>query len=387
MKIALISNVYEPFERGGAEKVVKSILKELRKSNEIVLISTKPKGIKVELRQKENRKLYRFFPLNIYYYLNDYKHNAFIRLIWHFFNQFNLHSYFVVKKILKKEKPDLVITHNLMGIGFLIPKAIKKYKWIHTLHDVQLTVPTGLIIKDHEKDFLVSGFLTKCYSWINKKLFGSPEKIVSPSKWLLDYYQQKGFFKNSKTQVLPNPASFKIKSEPKAELEKPIKLFFAGQIQEHKGIMFLVKALKQTDMQFKLIIAGAGTKEIELKSIIHDDNRFRFLGKVDSNQIKDLLEFSDYLIVPSLCYENSPTVIYEAFSQAVPAIAADIGGIGELVKENDTGFVFDAGNIDSLIQAIQIAEKAENYSQISENCLNLIRNLSIDEYCNKLLDN
>jgi len=387
MKIAVISNLFEPFERGGGEKVAKSLINELGKSNEIIVISTKAKGLKVELQEKRNQKIYRFCPLNIYYYLNDYKHNAFIRFIWHFFDQFNWHSLFVIRKIIKKENPDVVITHNLMGIGFLVPWAFRKHKWIHVLHDVQLAVPSGLIIKGHEKDFVVSGFAVKLYARINKWLFRSPQKIVSPSKWLLDFHNEKGFFKNSIKLVLPNPVSLKIKSEPKSEFEKPMKILFAGQIQEHKGIMFLVKALKQFELEYKLIIAGAGTKEIELKSIIHDDNRFRFVGKVDTNQIKDLLSFSDYLIVPSLCYENSPTVIYEAFSQGVPVIASDIGGIPELVKENETGVVFEAGNKQSLIGSIKRADKTHNYIGLSKNCINFAVKNTIENYCSNLLDN
>ncbi len=385
MKIAIITNVFHPYERGGAEKVVKHLVNELKKDNQVVLITTKPKGLALELEEAQNIKKYSFFPLNIYYYLNDFKHNAIIRLIWHFFDQFNLHSFFVARKILKKEKPDLVITHSLMGIGFLIPKAIKKYKWIHTLHDAQLAVPSGLIIKDNEKDFFVSGFLTKCYARINKCLFGSLQKVVSPSQWLLDFHEEKGFFKNCEKRVLPNPASFEIKSNPKQEFEKPIKILFLGQIQEHKGIIFLAKALKKLDRQFKLIIAGAGTKEIELKSIIHDDNRFRFLGKVDSNQIKNLLDFCDYLIVPSLCYENSPTVIYEAFSQGVPVIAADIGGVAELVKQGQTGFIFDSANTQQMLEAINRAEAVENYAQISQNCIDLIKEYTPENYLKNLL--
>jgi len=386
MKIAIITNVYQPYERGGAEKVVKNLVNELRKDNQVVLITTKPKGLAVGLEESQNLKKYSFFPLNIYYYLNDFKHNAIIRLIWHFFDQFNLHSYFVARNILKKENPDLVITHNLMGIGFLIPKALKKYKWIHTLHDVQLAVPSGLIIKGHEKDFLTNGFLTKCYAKINKWLFGSPQKIVSPSQWLLNFYNRKVFFKDSEKQVLPNPVLTANKQEPKYELSMPLKLLFIGQIQEHKGIIFLVDTLKKSDLKFNLTIVGAGTKEIELKSLIHDDQRFKYLGKVDSNQIVDLLSQTDYLIVPSLCYENSPTVIYEAFSQAVPAIGSNIGGIGELIKENQTGYLFEPVNTNSLIDAIKKANRPHNYNQMSQSCIDLIKEYSTNNYVKKLLD-
>jgi len=391
MKIAVISNLYSPYERGGAEKVVKSIANELKKDNQVLIITTKPfenfKSLKIEKIQKNNLEIFRFFPLNIFYYLNDYTHNAIVRLMWHFFNLFNPHSYFLIKKILKSEKPDLIVSHNLMGLGFLIPKAIEKLKlkWIHVIHDVQLAVPSGLIIKGREKDFVVSGFLTKLYSKINKKIFGSPRKIVSPSKWLLNFYDKKGFFPNSQKQVLPNPVSFEIKEQARFDFEKPLNLFFVGQIQEHKGIIFLIKSLKQLDLEFKLIIVGSGTKEIELKSLIFNDNRFKFLGKVNSNEIKQLFVKTDYLIVPSLCYENSPTVIYEAFSQAIPVIAANIGGVAELVREGKTGFVFEPANKESLLLAIKKAAQIENYSQVSRNCLDVVEKCIPENYVKNLI--
>ena len=158
MKICLISNLFPPIERGGAEKVAQAMARGLRKAgHDVFIISTKPQG---EFKQEieDNLKIYRFRPLNIYYYLNDFKHHAIVRLLWHFFDIFNFHSYFVIKKILINEKPDLVISHCLMGIGFLLPTLIKrlKIKHFHVIHDVQLAVPSGLILKGQENNFAIS---------------------------------------------------------------------------------------------------------------------------------------------------------------------------------------------------------------------------------------
>jgi glycosyltransferase involved in cell wall biosynthesis len=214
MKICLISNLYPPITRGGAEKIAQTAADGLKKAgHEVFVISTKPwggrKSLKPTTSDEGGIKIYRFYPLNIFYYLNDYKHHALWRMKWHFLDMFNLQSARVVKNILKKEKPELVMTHNLKGIGFLIPRAINKLgiKHIHTLHDVQLAVPSGLIIKGRENNWQQKIFLRKWYEAICRRLFGSPDVVVSPSKWLLEFYIKKGFFKNSKKIVLPNPVA------------------------------------------------------------------------------------------------------------------------------------------------------------------------------------
>ena len=96
--------------------------------------------------------------------------------------------------------------------------------------------------------------------------------------------------------------------------------------------------------------------------------------------------FGRHMIVPSLCYENSPTVIYEAFSQGVPVIAADIGGVAELVKEGETGFVFEADSTDSLLKAIKKAEKENNYIEMSRKCIEYASQFNIKDYCKTLID-
>ncbi|HUT21866.1 MAG TPA: glycosyltransferase [Candidatus Bipolaricaulota bacterium] len=385
MKIAIISNLFAPYQRGGAEKIAKAQAEFLVKNHEVFVISSKPDGSEISVEQKNELKIYRLSSANIYYYLDDFRHGVLARLIWHYLDQINLVNFFRVRKILKKEKPDLVVSHNLMGLGFLIPLVLKKYQWTHVLHDVQLAAPSGLIIKGEENTFSVAGWPVKIYSWLNKRLFNSPTKVVSPSNWLLDFYLVKGFFKKSKTQVLPNPILFEIKNSTK-EKSSSLKLLFVGQIEEHKGILFLINALKESKRNFILSIAGSGSKESEVKSLLGGDERFKYLGKLAPMEIKDLIATSDFLVVPSLCYENSPTVIYEAFSQGMPVIASKIGGIGELVKEGETGFVFEAGDRDQLILAVQKAMATQNYGQLSQNCLSTVGDFNSKQYLEKLLD-
>ena len=63
----------------------------------------------------------------------------------------------------------------------------------------------------------------------------------------------------------------------------------------------------------------------------------------------------DWVIVPSIWWENSPMVIQEAYSHGRPVIAADIGGMREKVEHGVTGLLFRARSPRALADTIERA--------------------------------
>jgi len=66
-----------------------------------------------------------------------------------------------------------------------------------------------------------------------------------------------------------------------------------------------------------------------------------------------VLDGLDVLIVPSLCYENTPTVIYEALAHGIPVIVSDQGGMKELVETYRGGWLFPRGDVRALAELIE----------------------------------
>ena len=94
------------------------------------------------------------------------------------------------------------ITTAILIKTVIIPEIKKSgIKHIHTLHDVQLSTPSGLIIYSKENSLEQRIFLRKWYETLCRWLFGSPDIVISPSKWLLDFYTEKGFFEKSKKDL------------------------------------------------------------------------------------------------------------------------------------------------------------------------------------------
>ena len=349
MKIIIINNLYAPWIRGGAERVVEKTVVGLEKAgHEVFVIATAP---------KESRTDKVFYLPSIFYYLEKYP--LWRRFFWHLWDMINFINRVEIKKILQEKKPDLVITHNLQGIGLLVPGLLRKMKikHFHTLHDIQLLHPSGLMIWGKEK--IVETFPARVYQKIIRWLFGSPAAIISPSQWLLDEHAKRGFFTGSTKKVLPNffpdQRSFSQKKNETRNMEH--EFLYVGQLEPHKGVEFLVETfLKFSDERnFKagLTIVGSGSRLEEIKKIVGDNKKIKILGRKNPGEIEELMLNADCLIVPSLCYENSPTVIYEAIAAQLPVIASRIGGITELMAAAG-GLLIEPGNQEELLKQLKL---------------------------------
>jgi glycosyltransferase involved in cell wall biosynthesis len=395
MKIALINNLYKPYARGGAERIAETIVNELvKQKHEVAVIASKPFfGKKIVFNTKYSMLNIYFWNIISYYNLN--KLPKLIRPLWHLMNIFNLHSYFKIKKILKTEKPrhegrskpDLVMTHNLMGVGFLTPLAIKRAgaKHIHTLHDIQLLHPSGLMNVDEEKK--IDSFFAKIYQAVNKKLFNKVDVIISPSRWLLEMHQQRKFFQDSKCVVLRNPVeeiACSASSVLAEQENKPFVFLYVGQVERHKGISFLIEAFKEiNNNKCELWIVGEVNRKIFNIEYLILNNRIKFLGKKNYNDVRTLMYAASCLVVPSLCYENQPTVIIEAMRNNLPAIASNIGGIPELLEEK---FLFKAGDRDSLVNKMKWMIDVKGESQkLAEDLRFKVKGLNVEKYIDKIL--
>ena len=389
MKICLINNLYKPYNRGGAERIVELIADGLREAgHDVFVITTKSRNTQHATRNTQQKIYY----INaLYYHLN--KLPKVLRLFWHLCDMFDVGSYFRVKSILKKEKPDIVMTHNLKGAGYLIPKAIRSLsiKHIHTLHDIQLAHPSGLMIYNKEKQ--VDSILAKMYARVCCWLFNSPDTVISPSKWLMKMHSDRGFFKKSKRIIIPNPcpsppAPLPLRRERgagiKSEKDK-FRFLYVGQVEEHKGVLFLINVFKMLradleDASCELVIVGDGSKLKQARKLAGDDSRVKFLGKVDNKDLQVMMQDFNVLVVPSLCYENSPTVIYEALSVGLPVIASRIGGITELIHKT-AGILFKPDNHGDLMYQMKWAmEHPRELRKIEEIGREKIKQFGLENY-------
>ena len=86
-------------------------------------------------------------------------------------------------------------------------------------------------------------------------------------------------------------------------------------------------------------------------------------------------------IVPSLCYENSPTVIYESLVAGTPVLASNIGGVGELIIEGENGYIFKPGNEEDFLKKMEVfLNSKEKIPQLKRKSLESISRHTIENY-------
>lgn len=388
MKVCVISNLYPPFVRGGAEQVVAKTVQGLKvEGHDVVVITSTPEQGSVQ--EEGGVTIYRLHPKNIFFYTDAHKHGIFSRLLWHLINIFHRGIASEVENILRDTKPEIVHTHNLMGLSFLIPRVIQKLglRHLHTVHDVQLVEPSGIILKQKEMSWRYHGFPIQLYSALTKWLFGSPDVVISPSQFLLKFYHDRGFFSASKQVVLRNPLTVDINPSESRELSGPICFLYLGQIEYHKGVLFLLNTFLQAkELRAELHIVGDGSCFKEVVEKARGDVRVRIYGRMDRKTLPQLFEKIDMTIVPSLCYENSPTVIFESFAFGVPVLASNIEGVAELIREGENGMTFEAGNSESLQKKmLSLAANKESVEFMSSQSSVSLAGLSSEEYMNNLI--
>lgn len=361
MRLLIISNLYPPVMRGGAERIASRIANELfSRGHEVSVLSTMPfsgmDSLRARVTETDLEPIERFFPLNLYHTTNDSRHAAPVRAAWHLIDLWSPHPKRVTLDVIHRRAPEAVLTHNLKGIGLQAASAIRAsgLPHVHTIHDVQLSVPSGLLIAGKERGPFNSTPLRLLYESATSRAVGSPHAVISPSRFLADFYRERGFFPRSRMEILPNPAP-EMRALPRGPRQDgPPRILYAGQLEPHKGVLFLYETLAASGLPFRLHVGGEGSLSGRLGALAKRDSRITFHGPYTLQRLEKLLALCDVTAVPSLCYENSPAVIYESLAAGIPVIASRIGGVGELVRDGENGFLFDPGQPKALLAALAL---------------------------------
>lgn len=392
MKIGIVTNLYPPHARGGAENViVRTVEQLLAMGHDIFIITGQPKdkGAGITLGQLSVERVYRFFPQNIYFTLDDHQYVWPMRLLWHLVDAFSFSGSSVVSKILSDEKPDIVVTHNVKGIGLRIPRAIQAMNipHVHILHDLQLVTPSGLRMFGQEKERWFTKPAHALYRAICRARLGKPAIVLSPSQFLIDEYKKVGFFKNTETRCIPNPSPNPSDVLRDPHRSGPLRLLFIGQLGYHKGLAFLLDAFAKYEGDARLQIVGGGPLRALVEERAQHDKRIVYLGYTPQEEVMKCIAAVDAVVVPSLCYENSPTVIYEALSAGIPLIASRIGGVGELIQDGKTGMLFTPGDETDLLHAIRTMDAEKDvYATRGEVMRESVAPYVLSKYAERLVE-
>jgi glycosyltransferase involved in cell wall biosynthesis len=136
------------------------------------------------------------------------------------------------------------------------------------------------------------------------------------------------------------------------------RLTCVGRLTEAKGQPILIEAaarLAAKSIDFQLVLAGDGPLRPALESLIDKfqlRDRVRITGWISSAQVREELLASRAMVLPSFA-EGLPVVLMEAMALRRPVLTTYIAGIPELVAHGENGWIFPAGSVEHLAQAME----------------------------------
>lgn len=354
MKICHITDFLPKYHRksGGAERACLNLIQFLEKEGiENCIISLKPKIY-------PSGQKFKFYGVKISEEVLGHKLSFFKRITY-----FDIFVFFKIKKILKKEKPDIAHLHIVSILSFSALFACKSLK-----------IPTVFTIYDYwifSEDRILCGKSGLARKIIFKFFLKKISAFMALSENSKNILINRGVPENKIYVIpllMPHAYAALLSSEIKIA---PFSILFAGWILPHKGPLVAVKAMKIIIKKFpeaKLFIAGMKEDKDyknKIEEYIKENNLMRNIiwnsGNSDEEKInnyKKLFNEAAVIIVPEQWENMSPVIIAEAMMAGKIVAASRIGGIPEIIVDKVSGVLADPANPEEF--ALKIIELFSN---------------------------
>ncbi len=280
-----------------------------------------------------------------------------------------------IQCLVEKERPDIAhvqsLHHNLTH-SVLYPLKQQGIPVVWTLHDYALICPNThflcrgyicekckrrkfywSVIRKCKKDSLGASTVAMIETVVHRimKIRDLVDVFITPSEFLRKKLMEYGF--DRERIVCVN--NF-IDLDPGGEkTESGDYYLYVGRLTREKGVGTLIDAAVKAGAG-RLRIVGDGELKDELMSYARGKKGgadIEFCGPVSRDDVMALIKKCRFVVLPSEWYENFPYAVLESFACGKTVIGARIGGIPELVRDNETGLTFEPGNSDDLSSKIR----------------------------------
>lgn len=263
--------------------------------------------------------------------------------------------------IVSDFRPDVIHVHNVfaqISPSIYWEARRRKVPVVQTLHNFRLMCPQAMFLRNGRvcEDCLGRvpwrGALRGCYRESRAqstvmasvvtlhRALGTWQHKVSRYIALNEFCRQKfieGGLPAERIVIKPNFVDF----EPPPGAARS-GFLFVGRLSVEKGIDTLAQAARVG--AFPLRVAGTGPE----MHVLQDVPTAVALGALDGDGVRSEMSRSMALVLPSIWYENFPRTLVEAMACGLPVIASRIGALGELVRDGETGLLFNPGDAEDL---------------------------------------
>jgi glycogen(starch) synthase len=216
------------------------------------------------------------------------------------------------------------------------------------------------ILTLHNPIFRHSGLRRRVDSWMLRRF----NRIVTVSGYMKRELVQKKGVSPERISVIPNgiePGEFEdllTRRQALAELgfpESTTAVGLVGRLHYLKGADLLIDAIPRVlaaKPAVKFILIGVGPEEQSLRELAEKrrvSSAVRFAGY--RRNARRLMPAFDVVVLPSRDEAQSISLL-EAMACRKPVVAADVGGVPEVVADGVTGLLYPGGNVDALAAAL-----------------------------------
>jgi len=277
-----------------------------------------------------------------------------------------------IKALMTRVRPDVAHAHNVYH--HLSPSILRSIRQqgvplILTLHDVKLLCPArtmysgGEICEACKGGNLHKVILKKCMKGslplsaliytesVAHRLFSlyetNVDKFVSPSRFVIKKFVEWGWPTNRFVHI-PN---FVDSTQYCPEYSAGRAFLYFGRLSAEKGLATLISATRLAGVQ--LWVVGTGPEESSMQALARDVGAdVTFFGFKVGDELWNIVKQARAVVLPSEWYENAPISILEAYALGKPVIGARVGGIPEMVREGETGCLYESGDVQGLADVL-----------------------------------
>jgi len=259
-------------------------------------------------------------------------------------------------QLIRKNKPDIIHAHWILPQGFVTSLARK-------------ITGVPFVLTTHGAD--IYGLQGQFASTLKRYALRNASIVTVVSKNIQKFIEEK-FGKQILTEVISmgvdstlfHPDKFDPDIRKQYDIEGPFFLY-VGRLSEKKGVNYLLQAMPMVLEHFpdsKLLIVGTGELKQELRNQAESSNliktgRVVFVGAVPNNELPSYFASADIFIGPSVVVAGGDTegfglTFVEAAMSGCIVVGTSVGGISDIIKDGETGFLVPEKNPQTIAEAL-----------------------------------
>ena len=265
-----------------------------------------------------------------------------VRVFWEYWTRFRKESFDVVVDDLNKipfftplfvRGPLVCVVHHLFGRSIFVEAMLPLALYVH--------LAERLIPMIYRKTPIAAVSPSTVQDLVSK---GIPERNLSVVTNCVDH------------------ELYRITGEPKSPVPR---VGYLGRIKKYKSIDHLVRAfaiVRRHLANAELVILGEGDARTGLEKLAHElgvSSAVRFTGFVDEDEKVLQLQRMHVVANPS-AKEGWGLTVVEANACGVPVVASDVPGLRDSVRDGETGFLYDYGDVEELAEKLLLILRDEH---------------------------